>query len=271
VEWGDFQAFICKHYGISELGELNDMELEPVSSTRSRYQDEFVIRIFFDKWRESEVYEQRQPHYEQRQSPYGPPPPDDGGDPYGGYSADMFYDKLGDSGDEYTPQPHDGPRVRVALRVRYGRSVEVKLRLPKVDYENDYEQMCESELARQERISLITGRPWHEVPEGAVLGWHWTDDLGSDRCKWPQPACQRMSRVQQPREPPPLRDDPPYGPRANNPQGDERFRLDRMAWFERVTGESLEGVSLTQQWQRVDSVARAFRADTRAGRPGRQS
>ena len=50
----------------------------------------------------------------------------------------MFYDKPGDSGDECTPQPHTGPRVRVTLRVRYGRSVEVKLRLPKIDYENDY-------------------------------------------------------------------------------------------------------------------------------------
>jgi len=77
----------------------------------------------------------------------------------------MFYDKPGDSGDEDTLQPHDGPRVRVQLRVRYGCSVDVKLRLPKIDYENDYEQMCEQELARQERISSITGRPWHEVPE----------------------------------------------------------------------------------------------------------
>eukprot|EP00966_Prymnesium_polylepis_P225173 5207975-Prymnesium_polylepis.1 len=55
---------------------------------------------------------------------YSPPPPDDGGDPYGGCSADMFYDKPGDSGDECTPQLHDGPRVHVrrcpvrALRVQ---------------------------------------------------------------------------------------------------------------------------------------------------------
>jgi hypothetical protein len=68
----------------------------------------------------------------------------------------------------------------VALCVRYGCSVEVKLRLPKVDYENDYEQMCEQELARQERTSSITDRPWHEAREGAVLPWHWTDDLGRE-------------------------------------------------------------------------------------------
>ena len=75
----------------------------------------------------------------------------------------------------------------------------------------------------------------------------------------------RVERVQK-REPPPLRDDPAYGPRACNPKGDESFRADRMAWFERVTGESMEGCDLTQQWQRADRVARAFRADTRVSR-----
>eukprot|EP00966_Prymnesium_polylepis_P070301 1634197-Prymnesium_polylepis.1 len=59
-----------------------------------------------------------------------------------------------------------------------------------------------------------------------------------------------------------MRDDPAYGPRACNPQEDESFRAGRMAWFERVTGESMEGCDLTQQWQRADRVARAFRADT---------
>ena len=241
--------------------------------------------MFVEEWRDSEEFE----HYEQEieianmnpedylsepeaisksqvPSPcYSPPPPDDGGDPYGGCSADMFYDKPGDSGDECTPQPHTGPRVRVTLRVRYGRSVEVKLRLPKIDYENDYEQMCEHELARQERIASITGRPWHEAREGAVLPWHWTDDLGRDSSVWRFETVTRVERVQK-REPPPLRDDPAYGPRACNPNGDESFRADRMAWFERVTGESMEGCDLTQQWQRADRVARAFRADTRVSR-----
>jgi hypothetical protein len=163
-------------------------------------QEQFVA-MFLEEWRDSDEYERRQEEIEmtnmdpedyeepvagpaswsQVGSPcYSPPPPDDGGDPYGGYSADMFYDRPGDSGDECTSQPHEGPRVCVQLRVRYGRSVEVKLRLPKIDYENDYEQMCERELERQERIALITGRPWHEAREGAVLPWHWTEDLGRD-------------------------------------------------------------------------------------------
>ena len=138
--------------------------------------------------------------------------------------------------------------------------------VPKIDYENDYEQMCERELERQERIALITGRPWHEAREGAVLPWHWTEDLGRDNSVWRFETVTRVERVQQRREPPPLRDDPAYGPRASNPQGDASFRADRMAWFERVTGDSLEGVDLSQQWQRADRVARAFRADTRVSR-----
>ena len=125
--------------------------------------------------------------------------------------------------------------------------------------------MCEQELARQERISSITGRPWHEVPEGAVLPWHWTEDLGRDVSKWRFETVTHVERVQH-REPPPHWDDPAYGPRANNPQGDESFRADHGAWFERVTGESLAGVDLSQQWQRADRVTRAYRADTRVSR-----
>ena len=37
-----------------------------------------------------------------------------------------------------------------------------------------------------------------------------------------------------------------------------------------MTGESFEGVSLTDQWQRVHSLARAWRTYT-DGRPGKQS
>lgn len=248
-------------------------------------QDQFV-GMFQEEWRDSEEYERRQEEIEmehmdpesylscepvavsksQVPSPRcSPPPPDDGGDPYGG-SMDCHVLDFDIHDADSTPRPREPPRVRVALRVHFGRSVEVNLRLPKIDYENDYEQMCEQELARQERISRITGRPWHEVPEGAVLPWHWTEDLGRDCSTWRLETVTRVERVQQRREPPPHRDDPAYGPRASNPQGDERFRADRRAWFESVTCESLEGVDLTEQWQRVHRVARAFRADTRVSR-----
>ena len=68
---------------------------------------------------------------------------------------------------------------------------------------------------------------------------------------------QRMARAG---IPPPCRDDERYGPLAQNSEGDEAFRKDRRAWYAHVTGESFKGVSLTEQWQRVDVLARGWRA-----------
>ena len=183
----------------------------------------------------------------------------------------MHYDHPDDEPQVQDEQRGHQPVVRVALKVRWlGRSVEVKLSIPKVDYENDYEQMCEQEIARHDRISYVAGRPWDEVREGSVLPWHWSDDLGrKEEHEWPHEVRTRLEQVQERADPPPLRDDPKYGQRSANPQGDEQFRADRALWFERVTGESLEGLSLAEQWRRVHRVARAFRADTRDGRPGR--
>ena len=56
--------------------------------------------------------------------------------------------------------------------------------------------------------------------------------------------------------PPPHREEERYGPLAQNPEGDEAFRKDRCVWYEHITGESLEGLSLTEQWQWVDVLVR---------------
>lgn len=80
---------------------------------------------------------------------------------------------------------------------------------------------------------------------------------------------ERMERMTRANIPPPRREEERYGPRANNRQGDEEFRKDRCVWYENVTGESLESVSLTKQWERVDVLARAWRAYS-DGRPGKQ-
>ena len=45
----------------------------------------------------------------------------------------------------------------------------------------------------------------------------------------------------------PRRGDERYGVLAQNPEGDEAFRKDRRAWYQHVTGESLDGNSVTQQ------------------------
>merc|ERR1712093_284794 len=62
--------------------------------------------------------------------------------------------------------------------------------------------------------------------------------------------------------PPPHRDDARYAPLASNAAGDEAFRKDRAVWYEHVTGESLDGLSVAEQWERVDAVARRFREYT---------
>ena len=95
---------------------------------------------------------------------------------------------------------------------RWG-SIEVKLSMIKTDFENDYEQTCEHELAPHEHISRVTGRPWHEAPAVSVLPWHWSDDLGSH--VWPPyHVRQRLEQVPERKVPPPLRDDPKYGQRS---------------------------------------------------------
>ena len=74
--------------------------------------------------------------------------------------------------------------------------------------------------------------------------------------------------------PPPRRDDPDgtyerYGRIARNQKGNDAFRKDRRVWYEHVTGESLEGVSLTKQWLLTDKLARAWRVYN-DGRVGKQ-
>ena len=205
--------------------------------------------------------------------------PDDD-DPYRGSSVDCTYDKPGDSDDEEEKRElRDRERrrqqegyVTLALRVQRGVNstvarghVSVQLKVTKADYMNFPEQEMEKEMDLRERVAIATGRPWHEAPEDVrmyfALGRHWEAD-------YPDGERRTREQPQEPLGPPPLRGDPQYGLRAGNPEGDEQFRQDRMRWYERYTGNSLEGLSLAEQWQRVHRVARALRADTRDGRAG---
>ena len=102
---------------------------------------------------------------------------------------------------------------------------------------------------------------------------HWLDSTqGSGPVNRPWEIAERERREREGREErermermaragflPPRREEERYGPLAHNPEGDEAFRKDRRVWYEHVTGESFEGVSLTEQWQRVevDVLARA--------------
>ena len=126
------------------------------------------------------------------------------------------------------------------------------------------------------RISRIHGKPWDEVQPGSTAPAHWfdsTDEGGPVGRPWER--AERANRKQKEREerewlkrmaraniPPPQRRDAHYGPVANNPEGDDEFRRDRAVWYEHVTGETLERLRLTEQWDRVDVIARRFREYT---------
>ena len=145
-------------------------------------------------------------------------------------------------------------------------------------YELDSHEL-EREYINEEhgRISVIHGRPWHEVPPQTTAHPHWLDfvDRPWERAEQEQERaereqerreerehCERLERMTRANLPPPHRDDARYAPLASNAAGDEAFRKDRAVWYEHVTGESLDGLSVAEQWERVDAVARRFREYT---------
>ena len=162
-----------------------------------------------------------------------------------------------------------------------GRQGPIRVRrdpcpLDGTDESDRHELERERVLDEQGRVSAIHGRPWHQVAPGATMPVHWLDstqDGGPVSRPWEiaererrereeREERERLERMQCAGVPPPRRDDPDgtyerYGPLARNPEGDDAFRKDRYVWYEHVTGESLEGVSLAEQWQRAHELARA--------------
>ena len=59
----------------------------------------------------------------------------------------------------------------------------------------------------------------------------------------------------------PRREHVKYGLRGDA-EGDERFRKDREVWYERFTGRSIAEVSLHEQNELCDVIARRFREYT---------
>lgn len=140
-----------------------------------------------------------------------------------------------------------------------------------VDRCNEHALEQDRELERQGRIAAIADCPWDQVREGSTVPASWlnsTDDGGAVDRPWEK--IEREQRAREEREylerlecaahagtRPPRREQ--YGPLANNPDGDQRFRDDRAAWYAHVTGESIEHLSLTAQWELCDVFARRFR------------
>ena len=134
--------------------------------------------------------------------------------------------------------------------------------------------------AEHGRISHIHGRPWDEVPPNATAPVHWFDSLRRpwEQEEWEQEQREkrehreRLERMRRANIPPPYREDARYGALTNNSSGNEAFHKDRAVWYEHVTGDSLDGLSLAEQRERVDVIARRFRVYNtmtgRAPRPG---
>ena len=138
--------------------------------------------------------------------------------------------------------------------------------------DREYDQVMEE----RGRISRIHGKPWWQVPPGTTLSANWLDSTEDGGCidrPWQRAEREqakqeerewreRMERMARDNIPPPYREDSRYGPRSNNQEGDDRFHKDREVWYEHVTGDSIEGLGLTEQCERVDSIARRFREYT---------
>ena len=137
-------------------------------------------------------------------------------------------------------------------------AVAVELQVAGEDYLNGYELDCERWLEEDGRRSSFYGVPAGELPAGAAV----------PPPGYLAPLLAKHEAPERAVSPPPHREEARYGPLAKNPAGDDKFRKDRAAWYERTTGQKLTG-SLAEQNERCDAVARGFRADsTRSGRPG---
>ena len=87
----------------------------------------------------------------------------------------------------------------------------------------------------------------------------------------PDARSERQIRLDRERMagPPPRREQAKYGPRGCV-AGDDEFRRDRAVWYENFTGRSIAEVSLHEQNDLCDAIARRFReyTDSRATREG---
>ena len=112
----------------------------------------------------------------------------------------------------------------------------------------DWDDFCDREYARA---------------AGELYG-NWGDTMRPHRdSKWEQQAEERRARKERERAsgPPPYREQPRFGPRGDA-AGDELFRKERERWYENFTGCSIAGLSVREQSELCDAIARRFRAYT---------
>ena len=140
---------------------------------------------------------------------------------------------------------------------------------PRVDYHNDYEQDRERALHDDARRFVFYEKPvsaYLQPGLAAPDGWSEADVLHAREVE--RQEHRRLERAAREGFPPPHRSDARYGPQVQNPVGDDCFRDDRREWYEQVTGVSLTGAPLSEQWRLCDTLARRYRqyTDSRAAR-----
>ena len=149
-----------------------------------------------------------------------PPPPD--GDPSSSSTA------L-ENGDDPLPPPHPPHPPHPSL--------------PRgVSTDDWWDRQAEAEYVRQEQLAIRDNAQRALELSRSTLSPH---EL-------------RMQR-EQAAGPPPRREQVQYGERGDL-TGDHRFRVDRESWYERFTGQSIAAVSLQEQNELCDVIARRYRA-----------
>ena len=134
----------------------------------------------------------------------------------------------------------------------------LEARLASADPPDDHELEFDRALDEAGRSSLFYGQPLGDMPEGAAppLGWH-PPNFVALQVAAREAERQRMARAVHAGVPPPQRTE--Y---AAGEEGRESFRADRRAWYERVTGDLLEGVSIAEQHRLCHDFARRYRTYT---------
>ena len=252
-EWDEFESFTTVAQDVVGFEEFDDDELD---------QDSFLE--FFSDWRHSDEYVQykidneinNNGEQEQEDHSWG----DDGEfseqDRPSDYDSDAGWGNacLGNASPcQPSPPPPDGDPSSSSTALENGDDPHVSQPLPPphpphlslprgVSTDDWWDRQAEAEYVRQEQLAIRdNARRALELSRSTL-----------------SPHELRMQR-EQAAGPPPRREQVQYGERGDL-TGDHRFRVDRESWYERFTGQSIAAVSLQEQNELCDVIARRYRA-----------
>ena len=115
-----------------------------------------------------------------------------------------------------------------------------------------WDDFCDREYARAAgELGSWWGSNWGEATQPRV------------KSEWEQQEMERHACKERERAagPPPYREQARFGPRGDA-AGDELFRTERAAWYDKFTGRSIASLSVHEQNELCDAIARRFRVYT---------